>query len=453
MRLFLLVSLILVTALVLGTYVHRRVAEALRLGPAGRWTAAAVLVVAVVASFAGRVYDTALPRDVAMALGTGGSVVTLAAMISAVLLGVVDLSTWAARQLSRVGGGGAPRTDPPGSAAGPAERAPSIPAGSAVEEMAEPAADPAREAPTHPLRDGSPGTGEPGARTGRTRRPPTLPRRDALRRLAVGGALAVGAGASAYGVVLGRRDYELAEVPIPLPGLPPALDGTRIVQLSDVHFGTYVGDPELRSAVALARRARPDLIVLTGDLVDHNPAYAPQLGRLVRRLAELGPRHGVKVIPGNHDHYTGVGTVMGAAERGGGEVLTNRGVVLGDGGGAFALLGVDDVWARRSGVGPGPDLDRAIATVPADLPRVLLCHNPVFFPEARGRVGLQLSGHTHGGQVNLGFRPADLLLDYVHGLYEEEGSRLYVNRGFGTAGPPARVDARPEVTVVVLTSA
>jgi hypothetical protein len=99
---------------------------------------------------------------------------------------------------------------------------------------------------------------------------------------------------------------------------------------------------------------------------------------------------------------------------------------------------------------PELDLDAALRDVPGEQAKILLCHNPVFFPEARGRVALQLSGHTHGGQVNLGFRPADLVLPYVHGEYVEEGSRLYVNRGFGTAGPPSRVDAPPEVTVVVL---
>ena len=103
----------------------------------------------------------------------------------------------------------------------------------------------------------------------------------------------------------------------------------------------------------------------------------------------------------------------------------------------------------------GPDVRRALRTVPADMPRVLLCHNPVYFPEAASEVALQLSGHTHGGQVNLLVRPADLILPhgYVAGLYQRGDSRLYINRGFGTAGPPARVGSPPEVTRVVLVSA
>jgi hypothetical protein len=125
------------------------------------------------------------------------------------------------------------------------------------------------------------------------------------------------------------------------------------------------------------------------------------------------------------------------------------------------LLGVDDVWGRRFSL--GPDLNAALASLPTlagsaaaarSLPRVLLCHNPSFFEESAPRVGLQLSGHTHGGQINLVVRPADWLLKngWVAGLYHERGSQLYVNRGFGTAGPPARIGAPPEVTRIVLTT-
>ena len=218
-----------------------------------------------------------------------------------------------------------------------------------------------------------------------------------------------------------------------------------------MHFGTYVGDPELHSAVALMREARPELIVLTGDLLDHDPAYAPWLGRMVRAFTELGPRDGVVVIPGNHDYYAGVDAVLSVSREGGATVLRNQSRLIAEG--HVALVGVDDVWARRNGDGPGPDLARAVTGISPDLPRVLLCHNPVYFPEAAGQVALQLSGHTHGGQVNLGVRPAELVLPYVEGLYREEGSYLYVNRGFGTAGPPARVGAPPEITLTVLTAA
>jgi len=285
--------------------------------------------------------------------------------------------------------------------------------------------------------------------------PSPLGRRHFLTRGATGAALVFGGGSSFYGSFFGRHDYRVEEVETPIPGLSPHLDGYALVQLSDIHFGTFVGEAELRAAEELVRSARPDLVVLTGDLLDHDPAYAPLLGRLVRRLEPLA-RDGVVAVPGNHDYYAGVRSVLSTLERGGARVLRNAGRVVGDPGGAFALLGVDDVWTRRNGFDGGPDLDRAIAMVPEDLPRVLLCHNPVFFPEAADRVQLQLSGHTHGGQVNVGgVDLAHLVLPYgyVAGSYARGESRLYVNRGFGVAGPPARVGSPPEVTRHVLVAA
>jgi predicted MPP superfamily phosphohydrolase len=121
-------------------------------------------------------------------------------------------------------------------------------------------------------------------------------------------------------------------------------------------------------------------------------------------------------------------------------------------GGGFALLGVDDPRAVRYGRA-GPRLDRALSMVAADLPRILLSHQPPTVEGWEGQVALQLSGHTHGGQINPGFRPADLVLKYVAGRYTVGETTLYVNRGFGTVGPPSRVGAPPEITRIVLVAA
>ncbi len=285
-----------------------------------------------------------------------------------------------------------------------------------------------------------------------------LTRREMIHQTASGLALAFGGASAAYGVVLGRHDFRVEEVPVPIPGLPRELDGLTLVQLSDIHFGTYIGDDEIAEAARLVRQARPDVIVLTGDLVDHDTAFAPMLGRLVRRLAPIA-RHGVVAIPGNHDYYTGVETVLRTLDQAGARVLRNDGMVIdgarGTSSRGVALLGVDDVWAGRDGLSDGPDLAKAIAAVPSDLPRVLLCHNPVFFKDSKQHVALQLSGHTHGGQVKIGVQPAGWVLPhgYVQGLYPEDGSLLYVNRGFGTAGPPVRIGVPPEITKIVLMSA
>jgi hypothetical protein len=283
--------------------------------------------------------------------------------------------------------------------------------------------------------------------------PEDASRRRFVAQAAVGSAFVVAGGGSFYGGLFGRHDYRLEEIEVRIPGLPRRLDGFTLVQVSDIHLGLFVGEPEMRSAEALVRRARADLVVLTGDLVDHDPRYLPTLGELTRRLAACA-RGGLAAIPGNHDYYTGIGPTLETLARAGARVLRNDGFVVGDAGGAFALLGVDDVWGARVDPSGGPDLQRALAAVPADLPRVLLCHNPLYFPEAAPSVALQLSGHTHGGQINPGINPASLVLPhgYVAGMYQRGESRLYVNRGFGTAGPPARIGAPPEVTRVVLVS-
>jgi predicted MPP superfamily phosphohydrolase len=402
-------------------YVFRRGARVLGLGRRGRIALAVTLGAAPVAMIAGRMLEA--HPTLSFALGATGATVVLGVFISTVLIAAVDLPFGLVGWVSR------------------------------LREGKKPAPAPTPEPPTDVAEASAPTPSIEHETEGRIVGPRNVGRREVLRRTATGAALTVGFGSAFHGALFGRHDYQVHEVAVPIPGLSPRLDGYRIAQISDIHFGIYVGEPELRSAVELIRSARPDLVVLTGDLVDHDAAYAPTLGQLVRRLEQLGTRDGVIVIPGNHDYYAGVDAVLTASIDGGGRVLRNQGRVIGDAGGAFALLGVDDVWAPRNGYGPGPDLDRALAMVPGDLPRVLLCHNPEFFPQAQGKVALQLSGHTHGGQVQLGIRPADLVLPYVEGLYDEGGSRLYVNRGFGTAGPPARVGAPPEVTLVVLTAA
>jgi hypothetical protein len=178
--------------------------------------------------------------------------------------------------------------------------------------------------------------------------------------------------------------------------------------------------------------------------------FAPEVAR---RLAELRPRDGVFAALGNHDYYAGHEEVLLALEREGVAALVDDGRVLrAQDGGGFALLGVDDLSSVRWG-GGGPHLERALSKVPFDVPRILLSHQPHTIDQWPGRVALQLSGHTHGGQINPGFRPADLIFRYVAGTYHVGGTTLYVNRGFGTAGPPARVLAPPEVTRIVLVAA
>jgi predicted MPP superfamily phosphohydrolase len=266
---------------------------------------------------------------------------------------------------------------------------------------------------------------------------------------AAGGVALLGATGSmlAWGAVRGRHEFELCELPVHIAGLPRALDGYVIAQISDIHTGMYVGERELNEGLALVRKARADLVVVTGDLVDFDEGVAPLIAR---KLGELTARDGVRAILGNHDYYAGASAVASILRSAGVDVLVDEGrVVRAADGGGFALLGVDDLSAmhhRR----PGPQLDRAISMVPPGLPRILMSHQPRTVDRWAGQVALQLSGHTHGGQINPGFRPMALMADYVAGPYSVRGTTLYVNRGFGTVGPPSRVGAPPEVTRIVL---
>lgn len=260
--------------------------------------------------------------------------------------------------------------------------------------------------------------------------------------------LASSTGAIGWGIVRGRHAFRIDEVVVKIPGLSPKLDGYTIAQVSDVHVGTFVTERELDEGFSLVRSMKPDLIVATGDLVDHDPAYC---NLFAGTLAKLPARDGTYCIYGNHDYTTGASFVADALARAKVPLLVNDARVIRAAEGGFSLVGMDEVWGRWWGR-RGPDLDRALAGAPDDLPRILLSHQPKTFRDFAGKCALQLSGHTHGGQINPGFRPADLVFEYVAGRYERNGSTLWVNRGFGVAGPPSRVGAPPEITKIVLVS-
>lgn len=279
--------------------------------------------------------------------------------------------------------------------------------------------------------------------------PPRLTRRQLVEGIGGSAILATTASTLGWGVLKGRHDFRVEEVAVRIAGLPRALDGYTIAQVSDVHVGLFMQEDELRRGLAYAQELKPDLLVVTGDMVDFEPRQVPMLARA---LADLRPRDGVFAVPGNHDHYAGASVVMNLLRAGGVRPLVNEGLVLrpGDGGG-FALLGVDDLAGTWRG--GGPRLGQALAMVPDDRPRVLLSHQPQSIELWEGRVALQLSGHTHGGQINPGFQPARAMLPYLAGRYEVGATTLWVNRGFGTSGPPSRIGAPPEITKVVLVAA
>ena len=246
-----------------------------------------------------------------------------------------------------------------------------------------------------------------------------------------------------------RGAHEIVDVEIKLAKLPSRLDGFSIVQLSDLHVGPTIDRTFVQRVVDLTNDLAPDLIALTGDLVDGKLAAlkddAAPLGR-------LRSRHGTYAVTGNHEYYSGADPWIGYLSSLGIRYLRNQRVTIGDGRASFELAGVDDHGAHGFGRGHGENLAGATAGRDLNRPLVLLAHQPRQVRRAhRYGVDLQLSGHTHGGQI----WPWHYLVKIqkgglLAGRYEHEGTQLYVTRGCGYWGPRVRLLAPLEITRVIL---
>jgi predicted MPP superfamily phosphohydrolase len=295
------------------------------------------------------------------------------------------------------------------------------------------------------------------------RRAPEAPadpaRRELVARVVAGGALLVGGGSAAASVRSATGPAEIDEVEVRLARLPRALSGFTIAQISDLHVGPTIGEREVRRVVEQVNGLRPDLVAITGDLVDGTPS---ELGRVVAHLGRLQARHGVVFVTGNHEYYSGVTPWITFLRELGVQVLRNERLQLGDagpGGASFDLAGVDDWSARGFGGGHGLDLGRALAGRDPDRSLVLLAHQPREQPvreAVRAGVELQLSGHTHGGQIFPFSLAVRLAYPWVRGLHAvadgDARGQVYVSRGTGYWGPPMRLLSPPEVGKLVLTA-
>lgn len=272
-------------------------------------------------------------------------------------------------------------------------------------------------------------------------------RRDALSRAVNLGIVASTTAYFGYGLIKSRRDLRVREVVFHLPKLPRALEGYTIVQLTDVHYGIYTGEEDMRPIIERTLALRPDMIVLTGDLIDRHPRH---IADALRSITKLRARDGIFSILGNHDYYAGFEAVLSAMNRTSIRSLVNEHTVIrpGDQGG-FTLAGVDDFWAYRMAPGRDCDVRLALERASPERAKVLLAHNPKVFYRAKTQVDLQLSGHTHGGQINPGSM-MKLALDYVSGEYRDGESTLFVSNGLGFTGPPVRLSAPPEIAKIVL---
>ncbi len=276
-----------------------------------------------------------------------------------------------------------------------------------------------------------------------------LTRRTFLRRtLAAGLGLGLaGAACGSYARLLEPRWFDVEEVTIPLPRLPRTLDGLTIAHLSDLHLGPYLGAAELAHAVEMVQRLSPQLVVISGDFVSRGSEW--QREEMLAPLAALQAVSGVFAVLGNHDHWTDPAWVAATVQRLGVTVLSNSAHRLSDSEHGLWLIGVDDIWVGAE------DLERALVGVPESSCRLLLAHEPDFADKAaRWGIDLQLSGHSHGGQVRLPLLGAPLLplwgRKYPIGLQRAGDTWVYTNRGLGVIEPPVRFNCRPEVTLLTL---
>jgi len=259
-----------------------------------------------------------------------------------------------------------------------------------------------------------------------------------VRSLAVGALVVIGI-ISVISLINGLQFPTVKRISIPLKNLPPQLSGFSIVQLSDIHLETYSSKKRLARIVDRVNALKPDLVVITGDLIDGNLCDDPSF---CKHLKDLNAPHGVFAITGNHEFYAGLDIFIEMARRSNIKILRNKSVTVA---GALQIIGLDDPDGRRFGPG-GPGLDELIKTCDQGKPIILLYHRPHGFDEAADKgVDLQLSGHTHAGQIP----PMDLLVwliyKYPCGLYKRGDSYIYTTSGTGLWGPPMRFLSRNEI--------
>lgn len=254
-------------------------------------------------------------------------------------------------------------------------------------------------------------------------------------------------GGAVDAVLLEPRWVSLTRPVISIDALPSAWDGVPIAHLTDIHTGRLIGLDYVRKVVEMTLAQSPDIIALTGDFVTGVGAITPKLARVLGRLRAA---KGQFAVLGNHDHWADAEGVRSLLNSAGITLLTNRNVVLEENHEKLCLAGVGDLWEDEQ------LLDAALAGVPEQVPRILLCHNPDYAEAMPSgpRVDLMLCGHTHGGQFKIPFGPRPQLpvryAKYAAGLARGPCCPVYTSRGLGMVGVPIRFNCRPELAIITL---
>ncbi|MDX2559809.1 metallophosphoesterase [Streptomyces sp. TX20-6-3] len=286
---------------------------------------------------------------------------------------------------------------------------------------------------------------EPAEAAPASETPAEVSRRLFVSRVVGGAAAAAAVGTVGYGTYGVLRGPRVKRVTVPLARIPRAAHGYRIAVVSDIHLGPILGRAHTQRIVDTINSTQPDLIAVVGDLVD---GTVENLGSAAEPLARLRARHGSFFVTGNHEYFSGADAWVDHVRELGLRPLRNERVEVAAG---FDLAGVDDVAGESEG--QGPDFGRALGDRDRARAAVLLAHQPIVVHDAvRHGVDLQLSGHTHGGQLWPGNYLAELANPTVAGLERYGDTQLYVSRGAGAWGPPVRVGAPSDITIVELAS-
>jgi predicted MPP superfamily phosphohydrolase len=266
----------------------------------------------------------------------------------------------------------------------------------------------------------------------------------------IAGSSLASAGGYWYAAHVEPEAIAVEEILVPIENLKPGLEGFKIIQLSDIHLYPFTQIEQVQAATRLIAGLQPDLIALTGDYVLQE---AEAIFDLAPLLASMNARHGIFASLGNHDLWTDAAVVRSGLETAGIPVLVNAGLPLAVGADTLYVAGLDDGWSGK------PDLQAALAKRPAGAPTLLLMHEPDLADDFSqdSQVTLQLSGHSHGGQVRLPGIGAPVLppfgRKYDQGLYRVRHTWLYTNRGLGVIGPAIRFNCPPEITQFTLVRA
>jgi hypothetical protein len=277
-------------------------------------------------------------------------------------------------------------------------------------------------------------------------------RRTFIARTAAGAIAIVVSGLTAVAIRSALRPVEVRRVRVRLARLPRAQHGLTIVQITDLHVGPTIGRDVVEDIVTRTNALTPDIVAITGDLVDGSVS---ELRAAVAPLANLRARYGVYFVTGNHEYFSGAEAWMKELPGLGIRVLGNERVSIGEGDASFDLGGIEDRSAHRyGGLSPEAALARALDGRDPKRELVLMAHQPRSMLDAAPYgVGLQISGHTHGGQIWPFGYLVRLQQGFFPGLHRHGDAQIYVSRGTGYWGPPFRVGSPPEIVKVVLQAA